>query len=173
MAKLFGDLFEQAALVKLLAGGKFRYYDLSAGVDAGELVLLPSAKAFFNDAADLALAVRARDAAALDATLFVPSSGTYTSVDAVLGRGRALVNFTINTAHQLKLMHTTRCGEGAAPVAVALERGNAFDFYWVLPPERYDAACKRRKPFPVVFPQRPNDNAPLPAVRQFAVCIDF
>ncbi len=114
----------------------------------------------------------ARDEAALQATVFVPAKTNYTAVDAVLGRGRALVNFTINRKHTIKLVHSKLSSEGAVPVAIALglfpadeDEGGAFDFYWALPPDRYDAVCKQRKPFPVA------DQALWPriVVRQFAL----
>ena len=69
-------------------------------------------------------------------------------VDAALGRSKALVNFTINNGHELKLHHATRVGEGAAPVADALGAPE-ITFYWALPSSRYDVVRRRRTPFPV------------------------
>ena len=112
--------------------------------------------------------MRARSVAAVDATICVPTTANYTAVDAVLGRGRALVNFTIDTSHELKLVHAARPGEGAAPVAAALGLGEV-DFYWVLPRTRYEAVCRSRKPFPVVAPT--TTGVVLPRIRQFALCV--
>ena len=174
MAKFYGDLFEEWALAALLAGGNFARFDLMDGKDAGELALSPSSKVFFFSSADLAAAVHARDTAALEATVFVPTKTNFTAVDAVLGRGRALVNFTINRKHAIKLVHSKLSNEGAAPVAAALglcsnDGEGAFDFYWALPPDRYDAVCKQRAPLPVT------DQAKRPriAVRQFALRVPF
>ena len=147
-AKLFGDLFEVAALQALLAGGEFDCCELSKGGKDGMLALPPSKASFFASAAELAGTVRSLSPETLDSTIFVPSSTNYTAVDAALGRGKALVNFTINTEHELKLHHATRVGEGAAPVADALGAPD-IAFYWALPPARYDVVRRHRAPFPV------------------------
>jgi hypothetical protein len=60
-----------------------------------------------------------RDAAALAETIFVPRAVNYTGVDAVLGVCKALVNFTINPAHDLKRAHGKRKHEGPAALAGA------------------------------------------------------
>ena len=147
-ARLFGDLFELAALQALLAGGEFDCCELSEGGKDGALALPPSKSSFFASAAELAGLVRALSPATLDSTVFVPSSRNYTAVDAALGRGKALVNFTINTEHELKLHHAVRVDEGAAPVADALGAPE-ITFYWALPSARYDMVRRRRTPFPI------------------------
>jgi hypothetical protein len=147
-ARLFGDLFELAALQALLAGGEFDCCELSEGGWDGALALPPSKSSSFASAAELAGLVRALSPATLDSTVFVPSSRNYTAVDAALGRGKALVNFTINTEHELKLHHAERVDEGAAPVADALGAPE-ITFYWALPSARYDMVRRRRTPFPV------------------------
>ena len=147
-AKLFGELYELGALQALLAGGEFDCCELSEGGKDGTLALPPSKTSFFASAAELASTVRALSPATLDSTIFVPSSTNYTAVDAALGRSKALVNFTINMEHELKLHHATRVGEGAAPVADALGAPE-ITVYWALPSERYDAVRRRRTPFPV------------------------
>jgi hypothetical protein len=43
-AKLYGDVFERAALDVLSQGGSFPRFDLSAGKEAGSLDLRPSAR---------------------------------------------------------------------------------------------------------------------------------
>jgi hypothetical protein len=167
-ARLFGDLFEQAALQALLAGGEFDCCELSDGGKDDKLVLLPSSKVFFASAAALAATVRSLSTAELDATVFVPSTANYTAVDAVLGRGRALVNFTINTKHDFKLQHGERNDEGAAPVADALASAD-ITIYWALPRTRYEQVRRRRQPFPVIKP-RGGVKAPR-RVRQYAMCV--
>jgi hypothetical protein len=147
-ARLYGDIFKQAALQALLAGGEFDCCELSEGGKDGMLALPPSKTTFFASVVELASTVRALSPATLDSTIFVPSSTNYTAVDAALGRGKALVNFTINTEHELKLHHATRVGEGAAPVADALGAPE-ISFYWALPSSRYDVVRRRRTPFPV------------------------
>ena len=107
-ARLYGDIFEQAALQALLAGGKFDCCELSEGGKDGSLTLPLSKTSFFASAAELASTVRALSPATLDSTIFVPSSTNYTAVDAALGRGKVLVNFTINTEHEVKLRASVR-----------------------------------------------------------------
>jgi hypothetical protein len=167
-ARLYGDLFEQAALQALLAGGEFDCCELSDGGKDDKLVLLPSSKVFFASAAALAATVRSLSPAELDATVFVPESANYTAVDAVLGRGKALVNFTINMKHDLKLQHSERDEEGAAPVADAL--GNAdVTMYWALPRSRFEQVQRRRQPFAVIKPR--GDAKAQRRVLQFAICV--
>ena len=168
-ARLYGDLFEQAAMQALLAGGEFDRCELSAGGKDDKLVLPPSSKVFFASAAALAATVRSLSPAELDATVFVPEATNYTAVDAALGRGKALVNFTINVKHDLKLQHGERDDEGAAPVADAL--GNAdVTMYWALPRSRYEEVQRRRQPFAVIKP-RGDAKAQHRVVRQYAICV--
>jgi len=171
-AKLYGDVFERAALDVLLKGGSFPLFDLSAGKEAGALVLRPSDVVVFAAAPDLAVSVRARDAAALAATIFVPRAANYTGVDAVLGDGKALVNFTINTAHDLKPAHATRTQEGPAALAdvLGLSDGAELHFYWALPQGRYADMCKKGPPKNVRLPLSRGGHV---FVRQFALCVPF
>ena len=114
--------------------------------------------------------MRVRDAAALDATLFVPTSSSFTSIDAVLGRGKALMNVTINLRHDLKLVSKKLANEGAVPVIAALGHMSGADvaFYWVLPTERFEMMCKSgKKP---LISGKSIDGATF-YIRQYAVCV--
>ena len=151
-ATLYGSLFERAALRVLAAGGQFELHDLTNNAAAGNLVLAPSAVVTFSSVTHLAEEVRSRAVlGTLDAAVFVPNSKTFTAVDAVLGRGRLLLNFTISTDHKL-LMSNTAGSEGAAPIAKALGVAPSEDikFLWVLPTERFDMVRREGKPFKVV-----------------------
>jgi hypothetical protein len=152
----------------LLAGGEFDRCELSAGGKDDKLVLPPSSKVFFASAAALAATVRLLSPAELDATVFVPESTNYTAVDAVLGRGKALVNFTVNVNHDIKLQHGERDDEGAAPVADALGSSD-ITIYWALPPSRYEQVQRRRQPFAVIKPR--GDAKAQRRVLQFAICV--
>jgi hypothetical protein len=167
-ARLYGDLFELSAMQALLAGGEFDRCELSAGGKDDKLVLPPSSKVFFASAAALAATVRLLSPAELDATVFVPESTNYTAVDAVLGRGKALVNFTINVKHDIKLQHGERDDEGAAPVADALGTSD-ITIYWALPRSRYEQVQRRRQPFAVIKPR--GDAKVQRRVLQFAICV--
>ena len=171
-ARLYGDVFERAALDALSQGGSFPRFDLSAGKEAGSLVLRPSNAVVFTAAPDLAASLRGRDAAALAATIFVPKADNYTGVDAVLGDGKALVNFTINTAHDLKAAHATRVQEGPAALAGALgfAGGTEIHFYWALPQARYLEMCKKGASNSVRLPLAGGGEV---TVRQFALCLPF
>jgi hypothetical protein len=171
-AKLYGDVFERAALDMLREGGSFPLFDLTAGAEAGRLVLRPSDVVVFATAPNLAASVRARDAAALAASIFLPKAANYTGVDAVLGDG-ALVNFTIDTAHDLKPAHSARAHEGPAALASALgyADGEEIRFYWVLPPSRYADMCRRGRPKKSV--RLPLAGGGSVAVRQFALRVPF
>ena len=166
--KLFGELFERAARASLAVGGTFECFNLTTGAAAEALTLEPSAVVSFSSVAALAVEARARDASGvLAATLFVPLNANFTAVDAVLGR--MLVNFTINLSHALLRYNSART-EGVEPVADALGLGDTVDFYWVLPPERFDEACASGREFKVA-------EAPLGArtrrVTQFALRVPF
>jgi len=65
--------------------------------------------------------------------------------------------------------------EGAIPVARALGVGKAEEiaFYWALPRERYEAACKARKPFRVAMPPRLKRSLAGRRIRQFALLVPF
>ena len=156
----------------LLKGGSFPLFDLSAGKEAGALVLRPSGVVVFAAAPDLAVSVRACDAAAFAASIFVPRAANYTGVDAVLGDGKALVNFTINTAHDLKPAHATRTQEGPAALADALglSDGAELHFYWALPQGRYADMCKKG---PLKNVRLPLSRGGHVSVRQFALCVHF
>jgi len=171
-AKLYGDVFERAALDELVKGGSFPRFDLSAGKEMGTLVLRPSKMVVFANAPDLAVSMRAHDAAAFAAAIFFPKATNYTGVDAVLGDGKALVNFTINTAHDLKPAHATRTQEGPAALAEALgySDGAEIHFYWALPQGRYIDMCKKGPPRNVVLPLSRGGHV---SVRQFALCVPF
>ena len=171
-ARLYGDVFERAALDVLMQGGSFPRFDLSAGKEAGSLVLESSSAVVFATAPDLAASVRARDAAALAATIFVPKATNYTGVDAVIGDGKALVNFTINTAHDFKPAHAAREHEGPAALAGALGfvDGAEIHFYWALPRARYLEMCRKGAPSSVRLPLAGGGEV---AVRQFALCLPF
>ena len=108
----------------------------------------------------------------MGASIFVPTSGSFTAVDAVLGRDRALVNFTINIQHDLKLCNAAGT-EGAIPVASALGMGKRDEiaFYWALPRERFEAACKARKPFRVTAPPGAAGAFARRRIRQYALLV--
>ena len=171
-AKLYGDVFERAALDVLLKGGSFPRFDLSARKEMGVLVLRPSDVVVFATSPDLAVSVCARDAAELAAAIFVPKATNYTGVDAILGDGKALVNFTINTAHDLKTAHATRPQEGPAALADALgfSDGAEIHFYWALPQSRYADMCKKGPPKNLRLPLTRGGHV---SVRQFALCVPF
>ena len=115
-----------------------------------------------------------RGTAEMDASIFLPTSATFTAVDAVLGRGRALVNFTINLQHDLKLCNAAGT-EGAIPVARALGvgEGDEIAFYWALPRRRFEAACKARKPFRVTAPPGAAGALAGRRIRQYALLVPF
>jgi hypothetical protein len=171
-AKLYGDIFERAALNLLIQGGSFPRFDLSAAKEAGTLALRPGSAVVFAAAPDLAASVRGRDAAALAETIFVPRAVNYTGVDAVLGVCKALVNFTINTAHDLKRAHGKRKREGPAALAGALgyADGAEIHFYWALPRARYIERCRKGASKSVRLPLAGGGKV---AVRQFALCLPF
>jgi hypothetical protein len=172
IAKLYGDIFEHAALDALLKGGSFSRFDLSAGADASALVLRPSEAIVFATAADVAASLRARDAAALSSAIFVPRAANYTGVDAVLGDGRALVNFTIDTSHELKPFREGRAREGPSALADALGyvSGAEVNFYWVLPRGRYLERCKKSAPKTKRLALQGGGSV---SVRHFAICVPF
>lgn len=147
-AKLYGDLFEPAALEAFSRGGKFKLYNLSTKTDAGFLELKASEKIFFTDASELAKIVKTCTTEELSARLLVPRSGTYTAIDAVLGQSKALVNVTINSKHGLKLFNKALT-EGVIPTAAAMgiDLNSKITFYWALPQARYDEVCKKNVPF--------------------------
>ena len=93
-AAFYGEKYEAAAIAKLLNGGTF---DCSTGtqVPGGGVRIPPSERCAFTDAGDLARVCMSRQG---QASLYVPSSGSYTAVDAVLP-GNILVNFTIDVRH--------------------------------------------------------------------------
>lgn len=168
-SRLYGDIYEAAALNVLLAGGDFDCFDLTAKKVVGKLTLLPSEKVSFRSAVHLGTLVREGSATDVKKTIFVPTNLNYTAVDAVLGQGLALINFTVNTSHELRLVHATRPDEGAALVAAALNL-SMVNFYWVLPRPRYDEVCRTSKAFPVVFPSE-RAGVVLPRIRQLALCV--
>ena len=82
-------------------------------------------------------------------------------------RDKALVNFTIDLKHDVKLQHGERNDEGAAPVADALGTKD-ITILWALPRARYELVQRQRKPFAVkaragAMAQR--------RVRQYAICV--
>jgi hypothetical protein len=130
----------------------------------------------FSSVSHLAEEVREREAlGTLDAAVFVPSSKTFTAVDAVIGRGRLLLNFTISAEHKL-LMSNTAGSEGVGPIAKALGVAPSEDinFLWVLPAERFDIVCRGGKPFKVIAaPLGPSSSGALGRVVQFALRVPF
>ena len=175
VAALYGSLFAQGALEALAAGGTFQLFDLTGGADAGKLVLPHCSTVFFGDVRALEEAAAARRGTAeMDASIFLPTSATFTAVDAVLGRGRALVNFTINLQHDLKLCNAAGT-EGAIPVARALGvgEGDEIAFYWALPRRRFEAACKACKPFRVTAPPGAAGALAGRRIRQYALLVPF
>ena len=141
LSKLFGDLFELAALPLLSAGGSFSFFNLRDR--KGGAVVLPACERIdFNKAAELGDFATKLSEEQLAKTVFVPRGGNYTGLDAVLP-GRRPVNFTINLQHDLKLQHATLT-EGVVPAlkALGLPTGSDIHFYWVLPRQRFDTACK-------------------------------
>lgn len=141
LSKLFGDLFELAALPLLSAGGSFPCFNLRERKD-GDVVLPACERIEFNKAAELGDFAAKLSEEQLAKTVFVPRGGNYTGLDAVLP-GRRPVNFTINLQHDLKLQHATLT-EGVVPAlkALGLPTGSDIPFYWVLPRQRFDTACK-------------------------------
>lgn len=169
LAQLYGALFEPAARRALAAGGAFEMWSLTEGCNVGPLVLKPSTLVSFASAAALGFDAKARAAAgALDTTIFAPRSANFTAVDAVLGHGQALINFTVNVRHTL-LRYNAAGTEGVEPVADALGLGDDVTFIWVLPRVRFNEACARG-PFPV-------SDAPSALrsrrIAQYALCVSF
>jgi len=166
-SRLYGELYEMGAVAKLLKGGRFEAFDCTTGQPVEGGLLVPSSeKSVFGDAGDLARLHASRQGLS---TLYVPSSSSYTAVDAVLP-SRALVKCTIDLGHEVKMYGAgRRSGEGAAPVADALGVAGDIVFYWVLPEERFLKACKAGKPFPVAGQQPGRERA----LRQFFVCVPF
>ena len=165
-ARLYGDMYEIGAARVLLRGGVFSAFDCSTGapVAGGVVTIPPSTKHVFGSVEDLRLAHLARQG---QPTMFTPSSPAFTAVDAVLP-GSALVNFTVNVKHELK-MRDASGKEGVGPVADALGISGDITVYWVLPEPRYQQACDAGKPFPVTR-QLPGDTR---KVRQYFVCVPF
>jgi hypothetical protein len=150
---------------------------VTGGADAGKLVLPPHCSTvFFGDMHALEEAAAARRGTAeMDASIFLPTSASFTAaVDAVLGRFRALVNFTINLQHDLKLYNAAGT-EGAIPVARALGvgKGDEITFYWALPRGRFEAACKAGKPFRVIAPPGAAGALAGRRIRQYALLVPF
>jgi len=79
----------------------------------------------------------------------VPKAGTFAAIRAELP-GPRLVNFTINTDHEL-LLYADNHTQGLVLVANALGfSAGRIPFFWALPRERYDAASRAGgKMFPV------------------------
>ena len=165
-ARLYGDMYEIGAARALLCGGAFEAFDCSTGAPvAGGVICIPySTRHVFSSVEDLRLAHLARQG---QPTTFTPSSPSFTAVDAVLP-GNALVNFTVNVKHELK-MRDASGKEGVGPVADALGITGDIAVYWVLPGPRYKQACDAGKPFPVTR-QHPGDTR---KVRQYFVCVPF
>ena len=155
-ARLYWELYEMGAIAKLLKGGEFDVFDCSTGtLVMGGLVVPPSEKVIFRDAGDLARVHASRQGLP---ALYVPGSSSYTAVDAVLP-GNALVNFSIDVSHE--------SGEGAAPVADALGVAGDIAFYWALPKEKFEKACKAGKPFPVAGQQLGRKRT----LKQYFLCV--
>ena len=175
-ARLYGSLFERAALRALAAGGKFERYDLTNATAAPHLVLAPSSIVTFTSATHLAEEVRARKAlGTLDTAVFVPRSKNFTAVDAALGRGPLLLNFTINTDHKL-IMSNQAGSEGVAPVVKALgvAPDKDIEFLWVLPTERFNEVREAGKPFKVIeASQDATSGAAQRRVVQYALRVPF
>ncbi len=167
-AKLYGDMYEIGAARELLKGGDFDAFDCSTGarVPGGKVTIPVSTRHPFSSVKDLHDVHLTRQGLP---TLYTPTSPTFTAVDAVLP-GNILVNFTIDTKHDLKLYGAgNKTGEGAVPVADALGVSGDIVFYWVLPEESFRKACKSGKPFPVTG-QLPGNAR---TVKQFFVCVPF
>ena len=164
-AKLYGEVFERGAAAVLLKGGDFEAFDCAAAATVS-VHIPPSTQHVFSNVDDLRLAHSARKGQHIT---FTPSSPTFTAVDAVLP-GRRLANFTIDLKHELKMTgQASKGGEGVALVADALGISGEIVFYWLLPRERFQMACKAKKAFPVTG-QQPGSAR---TVRQFFVCVPF
>ena len=117
IVKLYGDLYEPNALKKLLAGGTFDAFDFSTGkYIEGGVDVAPSTRRYFSGCDGLRTEIIGQECQG--PFFYVPRSGTFTAVDAILP-GRKLVNFTINLDHSLILLGK-RNTEGVFPVADAL-----------------------------------------------------
>jgi hypothetical protein len=144
--KLFADVYEELALAKLEAGGKFRHFNLTTGKDAGEMEIpAASGRALFKSAADIPAILAPLDDIGRKALLLKPTTKNYASLDAVI-QGGYPVNVTLDLSHDLKLEHAT-LKEGLLPVMDALEHpsGQPIHFFWVLPRSRYEARCASTK----------------------------
>ena len=139
-------------------------------------MLAPSSIVTFTSATHLAEEVRARKAlGTLDTAVFVPRSKNFTAVDAALGRGPLLLNFTINTDHKL-IMSNQAGSEGVAPVVKALgvAPDKDIEFLWVLPTERFNEVREAGKPFKVVgASQDATSGAAQRRVLQYALRVPF
>ena len=134
----------------------------------GGITVPPSAKCIFQNVENLSIMRSETSYQQGLSRTYIPSSGTFTAVDAILPND-ALVNFTINDVNHLVKMYGlgTKFNEGVGPVADALGIVDDIYFYWLLPEIRYKEACKTRKSFSVTE-QRLHDKR---IVKQFFVCV--
>lgn len=142
MSVIYKAIYEGAALEKLSQGGDFPCFDVKSCKESS--ITLPAANVeYFRYVKDLR-EVRSKP------TILVPSSGSFTAIDAVLQDGSP-ANVTINVEHDLKLRgRGARGGEGLIPVADTLGLRDTITMSWVLPEERYDvlrrAAVQAKQP---------------------------
>lgn len=144
-------MFQEHALAKLAAGGNFQAFKLAPKGSAAarteeNLVLRKSEEKLFDSIDDLA---DARPGGSSEDRIMVPKSGTFAAIDAVLP-GQRLVNFTINTKHDI-LLYAKDGKEGLvqATRALGVPTSQRIPFYWALPRDRYISAVRAGTPFPV------------------------
>ena len=159
LSNLHGQVFERYAIKVLQKGGVFETYALDSSLPhtkrEGKVVLPPSNSAYFSKCDELTPGdggVRGHSTAVTlsPQRTFIPRSKNFASIDLILP-GQRLANVTINDEHAL-LLYAKDGTQGLVPVAKALgiaDGGQRIPFFWVMPRERYDIACRKGTPFPV------------------------
>lgn len=160
-AAIYSKLYEAAALSVLTKGCKLTCRDMQTG-NVSLLDVPPSTERVFDAVGDLAELF-----AANSKQLLVPSSKSFTAIDAVLPGGR-LANITINLKHDVKLRgRGTRSSEGLLLAHEGLYplagSDSDIELYWILPPSHYDElvrlAAGDAMPFPLIIPDEQDARA--------------
>lgn len=160
-AAIYSKLYEPAALSVLNKGCKLTCRNMQTGA-LSLLDVPPSAERVFNTVSDLAELF-----AADSKQLLVPSSKSFTAIDAVLPGGRLAI-VTVNLEHDVQLRgRGTRSSEGLLLAHEGLYplAGPASDIelYWILPPSRYAELARLdagdAMPFPLIIPEEQDARA--------------
>ena len=131
-AKLYGEVFERAALKALAAGGTFRIRTLQPdGLGAESDLVLPAASpsvAGFRTVEELE---QLASGAAAN-RLLRPTSKSFCAVDFIL-QGKRPANATVDRSHGLILKGRRNTPSGLLPVAEALGLCKPVAFFWIVP----------------------------------------